>query len=90
MGASQLREIRDTGESVPLWALLQDADLTIAFHVSTGRDPRAAGQPQRVPGGEVHVDLEAGRGVVRLEVGRRVVGGRSVGNIRKVRDRNFI
>jgi predicted TIM-barrel fold metal-dependent hydrolase len=27
----------------PLWALLQDTDLTIAFHVSTGRDPRAAG-----------------------------------------------
>ena len=26
----------------PLWAVIQDADLPITFHVSTGRDPRAA------------------------------------------------
>jgi predicted TIM-barrel fold metal-dependent hydrolase len=26
----------------PLWAAIQDADLGITFHVSTGRDPRAA------------------------------------------------
>jgi predicted TIM-barrel fold metal-dependent hydrolase len=26
----------------PLWAAIQDADLPITFHVSTGRDPRAA------------------------------------------------
>src|SRR2546427_595756 len=26
----------------PLWAAIQDADLAITFHVSTGRDPRAA------------------------------------------------
>jgi predicted TIM-barrel fold metal-dependent hydrolase len=26
----------------PMWALIQDADLPITFHVSTGRDPRAA------------------------------------------------
>ncbi len=26
----------------PLWAAVQDADLAITFHVSTGRDPRAA------------------------------------------------
>ena len=26
----------------PLWAAIQDADLTITFHVSTGKDPRAA------------------------------------------------
>jgi predicted TIM-barrel fold metal-dependent hydrolase len=26
----------------PLWALIQDTDLPITFHVSTGRDPRAA------------------------------------------------
>ena len=26
----------------PMWALLQDHDLAITFHVSTGRDPRAA------------------------------------------------
>jgi predicted TIM-barrel fold metal-dependent hydrolase len=26
----------------PLWATIQDADLGITFHVSTGRDPRAA------------------------------------------------
>ena len=26
----------------PLWALIQDCDLPITFHVSTGRDPRAA------------------------------------------------
>jgi predicted TIM-barrel fold metal-dependent hydrolase len=26
----------------PMWAAIQDADLPITFHVSTGRDPRAA------------------------------------------------
>jgi predicted TIM-barrel fold metal-dependent hydrolase len=26
----------------PLWAVIQDTDLAITFHVSTGRDPRAA------------------------------------------------
>jgi predicted TIM-barrel fold metal-dependent hydrolase len=26
----------------PMWAAIQDADLAITFHVSTGRDPRAA------------------------------------------------
>jgi predicted TIM-barrel fold metal-dependent hydrolase len=26
----------------PLWAAIQDADLAVTFHVSTGRDPRAA------------------------------------------------
>jgi len=26
----------------PLWAVIQDCDLAITFHVSTGRDPRAA------------------------------------------------
>jgi predicted TIM-barrel fold metal-dependent hydrolase len=26
----------------PMWAVIQDADLPITFHVSTGRDPRAA------------------------------------------------
>jgi predicted TIM-barrel fold metal-dependent hydrolase len=26
----------------PLWAVIQDADLAITFHVSTGRDPRAS------------------------------------------------
>ncbi|MDE3111285.1 MAG: amidohydrolase family protein, partial [Acidobacteriota bacterium] len=26
----------------PLWALIQDCDLPVTFHVSTGRDPRAA------------------------------------------------
>lgn len=26
----------------PMWALIQEADLTMTFHVSTGRDPRAA------------------------------------------------
>ena len=26
----------------PLWAVIQDADLPITFHVSTGRDPRAS------------------------------------------------
>jgi len=26
----------------PLWALVQDCDLPVTFHVSTGRDPRAA------------------------------------------------
>jgi predicted TIM-barrel fold metal-dependent hydrolase len=26
-----------------MWAQIQEADLTITFHVSTGRDPRAAG-----------------------------------------------
>jgi predicted TIM-barrel fold metal-dependent hydrolase len=26
----------------PLWAAIQDADLPVTFHVSTGRDPRAA------------------------------------------------
>jgi predicted TIM-barrel fold metal-dependent hydrolase len=26
----------------PLWAAIQDADLAITFHVSTGRDPRAS------------------------------------------------
>ena len=26
----------------PLWAVIQDADLAVTFHVSTGRDPRAS------------------------------------------------
>ncbi len=26
----------------PMWAVIQDADMPITFHVSTGRDPRAA------------------------------------------------
>ena len=26
----------------PLWAVIQDADLPVTFHVSTGRDPRAS------------------------------------------------
>jgi predicted TIM-barrel fold metal-dependent hydrolase len=33
----------------PLWAAIQEADLTITFHVSTGDDPRAA----RGPGGAI-------------------------------------
>src|SRR4029453_17133252 len=34
----------------PLWAAIQDANLPITFHVSTGRDPRAS----RGKGGGVH------------------------------------
>ena len=26
----------------PMWAVIQDCDMPITFHVSTGRDPRAA------------------------------------------------
>ena len=31
----------------PLWAAIQDANLPITFHVSTGRDPRAAARQRR-------------------------------------------
>jgi len=39
----------NSAEFDPLWAALQDADLPLTFHVSTGQDPRVA----RGPGGAV-------------------------------------
>jgi predicted TIM-barrel fold metal-dependent hydrolase len=42
-GAHDARHLNyNFGVFDPLWAAIQDADLAITFHVSTGRDPRAA------------------------------------------------
>jgi predicted TIM-barrel fold metal-dependent hydrolase len=42
-GAHDFRDLNyNLPEFDPLWAAIQDADLPVTFHVSTGRDPRAS------------------------------------------------
>ena len=40
---SNCRGANNLAEFEPLWDCIEDVDLPVTFHVSTGRDPRAVG-----------------------------------------------